>query len=60
MKYHEMVFLSVTSAKGMKTDEKQYILHNLQFQSLKLHKMSKLVPGYSKNMKKSSKVLLKS
>lgn len=32
-------------------------LHNWQFQSLKFQKLSKLVPGYSKNMKKSSKVL---
>ena len=32
-------------------------LHNWQFQSLKFHKMAKLVPGYSKNIKKSSKVL---
>jgi hypothetical protein len=33
-------------------------LHNWQFQSLKFQKLSKLVPGYSKNMKKSPKVLL--
>ena len=32
-------------------------LHNWQFQSLKFHKLSKLVPGYSKNMKMSPKVL---
>ena len=32
-------------------------LHNWQFQSLKFHKLAKLVPDYSKNMKKSSKVL---
>jgi hypothetical protein len=48
MKYHEIVFLGVTSAKGMKTDEKQYILHNLQFQSLNFDKLAKLVPGKSK------------
>ena len=48
MKYHEIVFLSVTSAKGMKTDEKQYILQNLQFQSLNFDKLAKLVSGKSK------------
>ena len=32
-------------------------LHNWQFQSLKFHKLAKLVPGYSKNLKKSPKVL---
>lgn len=31
---------------------------NCHFQSLELHKMSKLVPGYSRNFKKSPKVLL--
>jgi hypothetical protein len=35
-------------------------LHNWQFQSLKFHKLAKLVPGYSKNMKMSPKVLFKS
>ena len=48
MKYHEIVFLSVTSAKGMKTDEKQQSLHNLQFQSLNFDNLAKLVPGKSK------------
>ena len=28
-------------------------LHNWQFQSLKFHKLSKLVPGYSKKLEKS-------
>ena len=32
-------------------------LHNWQFQSLKFHKLAKLVPGYSKNLKKSPNVL---
>ena len=32
-------------------------VHNWQFQSLKFHKLAKLVPGYSKNMKISPKVL---
>ena len=32
-------------------------LHNWQFQSLKFQKLSKLVPGHSKNLKKSPKVL---
>lgn len=48
MKYHEIVFLSVTSAKGMKTDEKQQSLHNLQFQSLNFDKLANLVPGHLK------------
>jgi hypothetical protein len=45
MKYHQIVFLSVTSAKGMKTDEKQLISLNLQFQSPNFYKLAKLVPG---------------
>ena len=51
MKYHEIVFLSVTNAKGMKTDEKQQISHNLQFRSLNFDKLAKLVPGKSKLVK---------
>ena len=45
------MFLCVTSAKGLKTDEKQQSLHNLQFQSLNFHKLAKLVPGYSNHVK---------
>ena len=30
-------------------------LHNWQFQSLKFQKLSKLVPGYSRNFKKITK-----
>lgn len=33
-------------------------LHNWQFQSLIFQKLSNLVPGYSKNLKKTPKVLL--
>ena len=51
MKYHEIVFLSVTSAKGMKTDEKQHISQKLQFQSLNFDKLANLVPGKSKLVK---------
>ena len=39
------MFLGITSAKGIKTDEKQQSLHKLQFQSLNFDKLAKLVPG---------------
>ena len=45
------MFLCVTSAKGLKTDEKQQSLHNLQFQSLNFEKLAKLVLGKSKHEK---------
>ena len=45
------MFSCVTNAKGLKTDEKQHISHNLQFQSLNFDKLAKLVPGNSKHVK---------
>ena len=63
------MFLCVTSAKGLKTDEKQQSLHNLQFQSLNLDKLAKIVLGNPKHVKyhqrslgihKLSKLVLKS
>ena len=45
------MFLCVASAKGLKTDEKQHISHNLQFQSSNFHKLANLVPGNSKHVK---------
>ena len=37
--------------KGLKTDEKQQTLHNLQFQSSNFHKLANLVPGKMKTCK---------
>jgi hypothetical protein len=45
------MFLCVTSAKGLKTDEKQQSSHNLQFQSSNFHKLANLVPGNLKHGK---------
>jgi hypothetical protein len=56
-KYHWNVFLCDSGTKRLKTSEKQTSLHNCHFQSLKLHKLSKLVPESLKWKKSQLKSL---
>ena len=53
----DCVFICFWGKKDWKLMKNEQSLHNWQFQSLNFQKLSKLVPGYSKHGKLSSKVL---